>query len=102
LELFTDKILLLMFYFADPKDKRKTKDRKMLLIRLILGHIYVAKKDKKFKIPPCKQCMKPSCKRSAHRPYDAVVADGPWLFREFVVYDRTQCYPEYVITYDRL
>jgi len=48
------------------------------------------------------QCKIPSCTTAQHRPYDSVVGDGKWIFREFVVYAKEQCYPEYVITYDRV
>lgn len=74
----------------------------MLLIRLILGNVCVLQNSQKYKIPPCMQCKIPSCTTAQHRPYDSVVGDGKWIFREFVVYAKEQCYPEYVITYDRV
>ncbi|CAL1537117.1 unnamed protein product, partial [Lymnaea stagnalis] len=69
------------------------KDCKMLLMRVLLGDVYVCKDGH------------PSGKTICHCPnqklYDSIMADGKWLFREFVVYDKSQCYPEYVITYER-
>ena len=37
------------------------------------------------------------CRHSDH--FDSVV-DDTRLFREFVVYEQCQCYPEYLITYE--
>jgi hypothetical protein len=39
---------------------------------------------------------------STEKKYDSVVDDAGRLFREFVVYDGSQCYPEYLITYRRV
>ncbi|XP_052082465.1 uncharacterized protein LOC127720101 [Mytilus californianus] len=88
--------------YADNPSNRQSKDRKMLLMRLLLGDMYVTGKPEKFVTPPCANCLKPDCVKSHHTPFDSVVADGKWLFREFIVYRSEQCYPEYLITYDRV
>ncbi|CAG5122479.1 unnamed protein product, partial [Candidula unifasciata] len=51
--------------------------------------------------PPCIQCSSDKCSCSNQELYDSVMGDGRWIFREFVVYDQNQCYPEYLISYQR-
>jgi hypothetical protein len=50
-------------------------------------------------------CVNPACSRNArcaHARHGSVVCDrGGGTFREFVVYDRAQCYPEVVVRYRR-
>ncbi|XP_062622275.1 uncharacterized protein LOC134283813 [Saccostrea cucullata] len=90
--------------YADDKDKRGQKG-KMFLMRMLLGHIFLTEKDKKYKQPPCYNCYKDDCADPGHERFDSVVGvkqQTGGLFREFVVYDKDQCYPEYLITYDRL
>ncbi|VDI54719.1 poly [ADP-ribose] polymerase 10/14/15 [Mytilus galloprovincialis] len=89
-------------YADESSSKRQNKDRKMLLTRLLLGNMYVTKEAKQFKTPPCADCLKTDCTKGHHTLFDSVVADGKWLFREFIVYRSEQCYPEYLITYDRV
>ncbi|KAJ8298243.1 hypothetical protein KUTeg_024774 [Tegillarca granosa] len=43
--------------YADDPSSRQKKDRKMLLTRMLLGNIFVAKNPQKYSKPPC-QCMK--------------------------------------------
>jgi hypothetical protein len=77
----------------------------MFLMRLLLGRIFVTEQDKKYKQPPCSQCFRDDCIDARHERFDSVVGvkqQTGGLFREFVVYDRDQCYPEYLITYTRL
>lgn len=91
-----------VFFPDESSSKRQNKDRKMLLTRLLLGNMYVTKEAKQFKTPPCADCLKTDCTKGHHTLFDSVVADGKWLFREFIVYRSEQCYPEYLITYDRV
>ena len=49
-------------------------------------------------------CREPGCRdpRCAHPRHGSVLCDrGGRTFREFVVYDRAQCYPEVVVRYRR-
>ncbi|XP_052101344.1 protein mono-ADP-ribosyltransferase PARP14-like isoform X1 [Mytilus californianus] len=93
--------------YADPRDQRdKRSPKKMILTRMLLGEIYVTDQPKSFQRPPCKTCKKDKCCDSSHNPrgqgfFDSVVVDGQWNFREFIVYNSSQCYPEYIITYKR-
>ncbi|XP_033742687.1 protein mono-ADP-ribosyltransferase PARP14-like [Pecten maximus] len=85
--------------YADFKDNRTTSPKKMFLARMCLGEAYVSKTANKYRRPPCKECFQDNC---AHKKfYDSVVGDGKWIFREFVVYDPRQSYPEFLITYVR-
>lgn len=94
--------------YADKKSERdKSKPKKMILLRMALGEIFVTETEKKFARPPCKSCEKDKCtdpshNSSGHGSYDSVVVDGSWNFREFLAFDAAQCYPEYVITYQRV
>ena len=80
----------------------------MLLVRMLLGNIHVAESACQYKLPPCSTCLKSGkltdqCTNKNHEHYDSVVADIPYKnFREFIVYNAHQCYPEYIITYKRL
>ncbi|KAK3100625.1 hypothetical protein FSP39_022778, partial [Pinctada imbricata] len=87
--------------YADDKDNRRKSNLHMFLVRVLLGEMYVSNVPKRFDLPPCRNCRSEKCADPKHHPYDSVVGDGKWLFREFVVYSQDQCYPEYVITYDR-
>ncbi|XP_069130990.1 uncharacterized protein [Argopecten irradians] len=87
-------------YADSSANRRLGGSRKMMMIRLLLGDTYVTSAAENYSLPPCKTCSKSKC-FSHGQAYDSVVADGKWLFREFVVYDKNQCYPEYIITYDR-
>ncbi|XP_045203463.2 uncharacterized protein LOC123556643 [Mercenaria mercenaria] len=97
--------------YADDKGRRsagKGNTKKMFLIRMVLGnsHICTKKNPNKFRRPPCTTCIKDDCKNAGHagkfgHAYDSVVGDNKKLFREFIVYDSSLCYPEYLITYER-
>ncbi|CAH1787704.1 unnamed protein product [Owenia fusiformis] len=96
--------------YADPKDQRSGGEKKMFLMRAQLGNIHVANEVYAFRRPPCveygKGCNNKIC--SAHTPCDSVLAvkrpggAGRLLFREFIVYDNSQVYPEFLITYERI
>ena len=72
----------------------------MFLMRMCLGDIFITQSEKiNYIRPPCRQCSSTRCSQHP-QTFDSVVADGgSFSHREFVVYDRAQCYPEYVITY---
>ncbi|KAK3099830.1 hypothetical protein FSP39_010419 [Pinctada imbricata] len=90
--------------YADSKQSRTPGDKQMLILRMILGKSYICSdpNPRKFRRPPCTH---PSCRRDdcteTHQRFDSVVGDGQWLFREFVVYAADQCYPEFLVTYER-
>ena len=73
----------------------------MFLTRMCLGKMCVFSKPQSFARAPCCVCLKDTCTCTNDSFYDSVVGDGTWNFREFIVYDRTQVYPEFIITYLR-
>lgn len=79
----------------------------MILLRMLLGEMFVLNSKEVFQRPPCKTCRHDRCSDRSHDQggnwfYDSVVVDGHWNFREFLVYELNMCYPEYVITYKRI
>ncbi|KAL3880951.1 hypothetical protein ACJMK2_033153, partial [Sinanodonta woodiana] len=74
-------------------------ERKMFLVRAYLGEIYIHNGiTYQFKRAPCKTCQKDKC--SCGKPlFDSIVAEGALPYREFILHDRYQVYPEYLITY---
>ncbi|XP_061165012.1 protein mono-ADP-ribosyltransferase PARP15-like [Saccostrea echinata] len=89
--------------YVDKKENRKKIPHQMLLVRMCLGDICLYDFPVAHRRAPCKKCRKDNC--TTHKPkdfYDSVVADGNWLFREFIVFDKRQAYPEYLITYVRV
>ncbi|XP_013381233.1 uncharacterized protein LOC106152261 [Lingula anatina] len=84
------------------KYRRGRKGLKMFLVRACLGRPYLTREIKQFPWPPCtvKGCMRVSCNHT--RQFDSVIAEIPKkLYREFVIFDKKMCYPEYIITYNR-
>ncbi|XP_061164241.1 uncharacterized protein LOC133173270 isoform X2 [Saccostrea echinata] len=90
--------------YVDAKTNRTPGTKKMLLMRMLLGKSYLCldPNPKKYRRPPCTSsgCRRDDCV-DMHDRFDSVIGDGQWLFREFVVYAVDQCYPEYIITYER-
>jgi len=84
---------------------------KIILSRVCLGTPFVTTKSlPSIRRPPCRNGDLDSC---IHDRADSVVAEcertGPKnvsydlkRYREFIVYDRTQCYPEFLITFMRV
>jgi hypothetical protein len=75
-----------------------------------LGHAYVCTKPVMLVKPPCTfpGCNSDKCTDAGHRGefFDSVIgthrSNGERLiFREFIVYDSSQCYPEFLIEYER-
>ncbi|XP_061184931.1 uncharacterized protein LOC133192944 [Saccostrea echinata] len=79
--------------YSGPNQKG---ERPMFLIRMCLGDVYMTGSVGQFRRPPCKICLSNIC-TTHQETYDSVVANFPQ--REFVVYDRNQSYPEYIIWY---
>ncbi|XP_064615235.1 uncharacterized protein LOC135479341 [Liolophura sinensis] len=89
---------------TDASKNRVHKDLKMLVVRVALGKIYLCEDQnpKKFSRPPCVRCFQEKCEHPDGL-FDSVVYSNPQKnFREFVVYANEQCYPEFIITYDRV
>ncbi|CAG2249493.1 unnamed protein product [Mytilus edulis] len=81
---------------------------KMIVVRMLLGEIYVTNVPYSFQKPPCKQCIPGhlgSCDKSADKQgtFDSVMAAINGKHREFITYEQNSCssYPEYIITYNR-
>jgi hypothetical protein len=76
----------------------------MILMRVLLGEPYVNKAHNpdKYNRPPCKRCYKDKCACKKAELFDSVIDDAGRNFREFVIYDKCMCYPEYIITYVRV
>ncbi|XP_052278979.1 uncharacterized protein LOC127877306 isoform X2 [Dreissena polymorpha] len=91
-------------YTDDPTSRTygQGKVKKMFLMRMLLGQCFVCddQNPTKYKRAPCCTCFSDVCKQHLQR-FDSVIGDNQKLFREFVVYDNGQCYPEYLITYER-
>ncbi|KAL3880949.1 hypothetical protein ACJMK2_033151 [Sinanodonta woodiana] len=77
----------------------KAGEKKMFLIRACLREIYIHNGENyQFKRAPCKTCQKDQC--LCGKPlFDSIVAEGALHYREFILHDRYQVYPEYLITY---
>ncbi|KAH3833545.1 uncharacterized protein LOC127877602 isoform X2 [Dreissena polymorpha] len=79
--------------------------KQMFLMRMLLGHCFICTDQNhphKYRRAPCCKCKRDDCKEHFDSGnYDSVVGDNKKLFREFIVYERDQCYPEYLITYER-
>ncbi|BFY99969.1 hypothetical protein BsWGS_03009 [Bradybaena similaris] len=104
-------------YFAEEVTKadQYTDDRRdryphgteltLLLCRVLMGNAYFCNKydAKKWNKPPCMLCNRKRCRHGWENRYDSVLGSGKnMLFREFVVYDERQCFPEFLIKYERI
>ncbi|XP_052286469.1 uncharacterized protein LOC127882080 isoform X2 [Dreissena polymorpha] len=80
----------------------------VIMARVLLGDFVVAPKSSDIPStslqPPCKECMTTLCNDKTDTPhprFDSVVYTGG-LYKEFVVYDNWQAYPEFIIFYKRV
>ncbi|KAK6976314.1 hypothetical protein BgiMline_022738 [Biomphalaria glabrata] len=92
---------------SNPR-KRNGQNLTLILARMLLGNVFLCDEkskfitgNKKLSRPPCMKCYEDKCTCSNQVLFDSVMGNGNWLFREFVVYEASHCYPEYVITYRR-
>ena len=96
------------FLFSlDPPNQRSKSNRKMFLMRMVLGESFLctARDPHKYRRPPCANTkhLRDDCLETSHGSFDSVIGQAKrLLFREFVVYESDQCYPEYLISYDRV
>ena len=95
-------------YLADDKNKRvgTGKSLKMFVARVLLGRTFVGRQPQQFRKPPCTSCYSDRCTTRNHRSsFDSVIAThkdaGRLIFREFVIYDLSQSYPEFLVKYER-
>ncbi|KAK7097642.1 uncharacterized protein [Littorina saxatilis] len=90
--------------YTDSKKQRTSGKKTMILMRVLLGDPYISKafNPTKFRRPPCKRCYKDVCTCKNGTNFDSAIDDAGRNFREFVIYDRCSCYPEYFITYKRV
>ncbi|KAH9523254.1 hypothetical protein Btru_066214 [Bulinus truncatus] len=99
--------------YTDDKFQRSPNgtNLKLILARMLLGNVFICdenhklvvqKVGRKFKKPPCMSCSEDLCHCVNTDHFDSLMADGKWLFREFIVYESSQIYPEYIITYQRV
>ncbi|XP_071127901.1 protein mono-ADP-ribosyltransferase PARP11-like [Mytilus edulis] len=90
---FTDKLHLVDANSSNDEDKEK----KMILARVSLGEMCVLQRENEdMSFPPCKDCNFDNCIHG--RRYDSVI--GFSNSRNFIIYERSQAYPEYIITYE--
>lgn len=94
--------------YADDRDKRTVgpdEKKTMFLTRMLLGDFFRCDSSNphKYRRPPCKTsgCNRDDCTKH-NSSFTSVVSEcDTKLFREFVVYEKALCYPEYLITYER-
>ncbi|KAI8484075.1 hypothetical protein Bbelb_381930 [Branchiostoma belcheri] len=89
------------------KEEGRKDTKTMFLVRVTLGRLFVGPDDgtaRDFTRPPCTThgCARFDC--SHVERFDSVIGGTSKhkMFREYVIYDRFQAYPEYVITYSRI
>eukprot|EP01089_Gocevia_fonbrunei_P012818 TRINITY_DN3127_c0_g1_i1.p1 TRINITY_DN3127_c0_g1~~TRINITY_DN3127_c0_g1_i1.p1 ORF type:complete len:112 (+),score=18.19 TRINITY_DN3127_c0_g1_i1:212-547(+) len=85
----------------------------MLIARVTLGDFHVCQQylPVPYKVDPNGQAVRIAPEKSARQSkshFDSVIGETcargavtPLKYREYIVYDRTQAYPEYLVTYTR-
>ena len=86
----------------------------MFVVRVLLGNAFICDQPQQWRRPPCISpgCLKDDCVDASHGGiYDSVIGTHrvdpstgqqvALFFREFVVYEKAQCYPEYLVEYER-
>ena len=104
-------ILSFRVLLSDPKTARADSSATlcMFVTRMVLGNVFICRKPTAFRKPPCtgKDCHKDNCVNQSHQPFfHSVVGthkndNTRLIFREFVVYDLSQAYPEFLVEYER-
>jgi len=91
------------------KDRRARNGTSLyiFLARVVLGRVYVCQSAKQYKRAPC-SCNDDKCKDTSHRAsaYHSVLGTHKdpstrLKFREFVVYEKSNSFPEFLIEYVR-
>jgi len=79
----------------------------MFIARVVLGHAYISRQPQRFRKPPCLSCNSDGCVNQNHHSSDSVIGTHRdsgvtrLNFREFIVYDLKQSYPEFLVEYER-
>ncbi|KAK2179026.1 hypothetical protein NP493_518g01004 [Ridgeia piscesae] len=98
--------------YTGSKDGRADGEHVMFLTKVILGHSYIAQRgDSQMKRPPCVHHCTGKCEHKKSEFYDSVMGTHvidrqthqlrKLLFREFIIFEKRQCYPTCIITYVR-
>ena len=102
---------------TDDKSKRKKQNYSqplyMYVVRVLLGNAFVSDIPYPFLRVPCTEPScgdKDRCFNNSHSLFNSVIGThrpqnkggGRLLYREFVVYNADQCYPEYFVEYVRV
>ena len=82
--------------FADNRQDRRRNDLSLIVARVLLGKVKCHTKNKRIKAP------RPSADGQRSDGPDSFVIATNRSFREFLVFDERQCYPEYIVLYDRV
>jgi len=102
---------MLCAVFLDPKSQRADSNATlyMFVARVVLGNVFICRQPTAFKKPPCtgQNCHRDDCTDQSHQPFfHSVIGTHKsdkvrLIFREFVVFDRSQAYPEFLVEYER-
>ena len=82
--------------YADPVNERRSDDLTLLVVRVLLGNVVSHASNEPIKAP-----YRGAVGRRAAGA-DSFVTALQKRFREFLVFDARQCYPEYIVLYDRV
>jgi len=103
--------MIFWFLLSDPKTQRADSKESlyMFVVRVILGQVFICQKPTPFKKPPCtgQSCHKDNCTDQSHQPFFHSVlgthkdSNTRLIFREFIIYERSQAYPEFLVEYER-
>ena len=96
---------------VDDRNKRvgTGKPLKMIIARVVLGNAYISRQPRQFQRPPCtgKACYSDKCVKH-DGCFDSVIATHKdsggttrLIFREFIIYDLKQSFPEFLVKYER-
>eukprot|EP00929_Paragymnodinium_shiwhaense_P043668 TRINITY_DN22439_c0_g1_i3.p1 TRINITY_DN22439_c0_g1~~TRINITY_DN22439_c0_g1_i3.p1 ORF type:complete len:739 (+),score=114.79 TRINITY_DN22439_c0_g1_i3:2117-4333(+) len=91
-------------YSADPASTSIGETAHIFLCRVALGRAYRTADSNKMRgltRPPCVQGHDDKTERCEHDRQDSVVFDKEGKYREFVVYNGDQIYPEFLVEYQR-
>jgi len=96
---------------TDPKYERADGQTSlfMFVVRVLLGNVFICRKPTPFRKPPCtgQNCHKDNCVDLSHQPsFHSVVGthgsdDVRLIFRDFVIYETSQAYAEFLVEYER-
>jgi len=89
-------------YSTDPTSKSSGERAQLLLCRVALGQPFVTEEHQRgIRRPPCLEGHVDSEIKCDHPRFDSVVFQGWQKYREFVVFDGAQVFPEFLVEYVR-